>query len=167
MINTPRAWPIVSAIGPRPVSFGGVVLFDRRDPESVPDAVPDVTYLHPDRRNIIYRIYRLRDSQREELTQFLLSDTTPPQHCPLPILPSEANRQRVDTEQAIETTGIYRDPRERRVRPWHESDRRMRDVVDVFNYLSRQDYQAARRRAFDERREKQLRELEGRRREAA
>ncbi|KAK4233174.1 hypothetical protein C8A03DRAFT_48199 [Achaetomium macrosporum] len=127
--------------------FGGVVLLDRRDPESTPDAEPDAIYLRPDRSGVIYRIYRLLDSQTEELSRFLLSDTTPPQHCPLPLLPSEANRQRVDPEEDIEITGIHRDPWERRPRQYGEPrfrDRRLKDVVDTFNYLSYEDWGAAR-----------------------
>ncbi|KAK4040826.1 hypothetical protein C8A01DRAFT_45936 [Parachaetomium inaequale] len=109
--------------------LGGIILFDRRDPDS-----PNAIYVHP--------------SRREDLTEFLLSDTTPPQHCPLPILPSEANRQRVDPEQAIKKTGIYRDPWERRLRPLAAGDARLRDVVDLFNYISKEDYREARRRAY-------------------
>ncbi len=80
---------------------------------------------------------------------FLLA-TTPPQHCPLPILPGPENRQRVDPEQAIEKTGIYRDLWERRVRPLSEGDRRIKDVEDTFNYLSRQDWREAKLRGFHE-----------------
>jgi hypothetical protein len=69
------------------------------------------------------------------------------QHCPLPVVPSKANRQRVDPEQPIETTGIYRDLWERRLRPLSDGDRRLKDVVDEFNYLSREDYREAKRRA--------------------
>ncbi len=100
---------------------------------------------------IIYRICRLLESQKEELVQFLLSEATPPHHCPLPILPDEASRQRVDPEQAIEVTGIYRDPWERRLRPLHHGDRRTKDVVDTFNYLSREDWRAAKLRGSKER----------------
>ncbi len=85
----------------------------------------------------------------EELTQFLLS-ATPPQNSPLPIIPSAANRQRVDPEQSIETTGIYPDRWERRVRPIRRGDRRTKDVEDTFNYLSRQDWKEAQRRGFSE-----------------
>ena len=104
--------------------------------------------MHSNRRHVIYRICRLLDSQIQELTDFLLSETTPPQHCPLPILPSEANRQRVDPEQAIKKTGVYRDPWERRLRPLAAGDARLSDVVDLFNYLSKEDYREARRRAY-------------------
>lgn len=152
--------------------LGGVVLCDRRDPESVEDAEvrsslryrfvagrvpytdlfaaqPDAVYIHADRSRVIYRICRLLDDQKRELTEFLLSDTvtTMPQHCPLPLLPSKANRQRIGLEQPIETTGIYRDLWERRLRPLSNGDRRLEDVVDECNYLSCEDYREAKRRA--------------------
>ncbi len=104
---------------------------------------------------MIYRICRLLDSQTKELACFLLSDTTlateQQQTCPLPICPGEENRQRVDPEQPIETTGIYRDPWERRLRPLLATDMRLRDVTDTFNYLSRQDWLEAKRRGLRER----------------
>ncbi len=67
------------------------------------------------------------------------------------MLPSEANRQRVDPEQAIEVTGIYRDKWERRLRPLDATDWRTKDVEDQFNYISRQDWREARVRAARER----------------
>ena len=137
--------------------LGGVVLFDKRNLDVDSDAI----YIHPDRRKVIYRICRLLDSQKEELTEFLLSDTTPA-HCPLPILPSEANRERVDPEQAIETTGIYRDPWERQLRPAHEVDWRLKDVADHFNYLSHQDWRETKLRAAKERNKRQILEWEAR-----
>ncbi|KAK3896599.1 hypothetical protein C8A05DRAFT_48409 [Staphylotrichum tortipilum] len=140
--------------------LGGVILFDRRDQEVVSDAEPNAIYTHPDRSKVIYRICRLLDSQKDELAAFLLSDATlPDQPCTLPILPAEANRQRVDPEQAIETTGIYRDPWERRLRPLGATDLRLRDVVDTFNYLSIQDYREARRRAERERTQREYTEI--------
>jgi hypothetical protein len=58
----------------------------------------------------------------------------------------------------METTGIYRDPWERRTRPPGESDRRLRDVVDRFNYLSKEDYREAKQRAYREQDRRQERE---------
>jgi len=167
--------------------LGGVVVFDRRDPELVKDAAvschlkstlqytltckcqPDAIYIHPERARVIYRICRLLDSQKEELTAFLLSETAllPQQHCPLPILPSEANRQRVDPEQATETTGIFRDRWERRLRSLSETDWRTRDVADHFNYISHQDWREATLRAARERSRRQIREWEAQIGEAA
>ena len=57
----------------------------------------------------------------------------------------------MDPEQAIEVTGIYRDPWERRLRPLQHGDRRTKDVVDTFNYLSREDWRAAKLRGSKER----------------
>lgn len=110
-------------------------------------------YVHADRWLVIYRICRLLDSQVEELVGFLLSESGSGS-CPLPILPAEENVERVDPEQAIEITGIYRDLWERRLRPLQETDRRTRDVVDTFNYLSKEDWRAARSRANRERQER-------------
>ncbi|KAL2200146.1 hypothetical protein P885DRAFT_73979 [Corynascus similis CBS 632.67] len=98
---------------------------------------PNAIYIHADRREVIYLICRLLDSQTQELTKFLLSDTTPLQYCPLPILPNEANRQRVEPERAIQETGIYRDPWDRRLRPLAAGDRRLRDVIDLFIIFQR------------------------------
>ena len=87
----------------------------------------------------------------------MLSETTPPPQCPLPLLPSENNRQRVDPEQAIETTGIFRDPWERQVRPLDWADARIKDVMDLFNYLSFEDWRDASRRGRRERRLRRMR----------
>lgn len=109
---------------------------------------PDAIYFHPNRRNVTYRICRLLvDRQKQSLVQFLLSeDTTPPRDL-LPVLPAQQNRQRVDPEEAITTTGIYRDPWERRRRPLEDGDLRLRDVGDLFNYVSREEQREARLRA--------------------
>lgn len=95
-----------------------------------------------------YRIYRLLADQKQQLLQFLLSDTTPPPVCPLPILGDLDNRQRIDPEEPIETTGIYRDKWERRLPSEDAGDRRLRDVIDLFNYVSRDDWARAKTRAM-------------------
>ncbi|KAK4131103.1 hypothetical protein BT67DRAFT_445079 [Trichocladium antarcticum] len=140
--------------------IGGVVLFDRKNPDS------DAVYIHADRRSVTYRICRLLDSQVEELARFLLSEPNPtasaqPKNCALPIRLSQANRDRVDPEQAIETTGINRDPWERRLRPLRETDLRTRDVIDTFNFLSKEDWRAAKKRAIRERDERERLEEHG------
>jgi hypothetical protein len=118
--------------------FGGVVLFDRRDPDSPRNLSNDVEvdvsfsqtsisqknaaktdkpnsiYFHSDGRDVTYRIYQLTDSQRQHLLKFLVSETTPPAECPIPIYGTEDNRQRVDPEEAVTDTGIYRDLWERK-----------------------------------------------------
>jgi hypothetical protein len=96
------------------------------------------------------------DSQVEALAKFLLSESDPAasENGPLPVLPTQENRERVDPESAIENTGIYRDPWERRLRPLDETDLRTRDVVDIFNFLSKQEWGEASRRAMEEREER-------------
>ncbi|KAK3300662.1 uncharacterized protein B0H64DRAFT_314328, partial [Chaetomium fimeti] len=126
--------------------LGGVMLFDRRDPESVSEAAVNAVYIHPDRRLVTYRICRLLEDQKEALALFLGSGTTPSQRCPLPLLPDQANLERVDPTEAIETTGIYRDIWERRPLPPSDSDPRLKDVSDYVNYPSRQDWRESKRR---------------------
>lgn len=104
----------------------------------------------------MYRIFKLLDTQKKQLVDFLLSEDSPPASCPLPILGDADNRHRVDPEEPIEETGIYRDKWERRPTPI-ESDTRFRDV---FNYLSDEDYYKAQDRAWL-RKEKRYRESDG------
>ena len=100
-------------------------------------------YLHADRRDVTYRIFKLLDEQKHELIQFLLSDITPPPNCPLPILGDLKNRKRVDPEEPIEATDIYCDKWERKPPTEDDWDRRRRDVIDTFNYISQADWAAA------------------------
>jgi hypothetical protein len=109
---------------------------------------PDAIYFHPNGRNATYRICRLLDSQKGSLVQFLLSDDATPLRDLIPILPTQENRKRVDPEEAMETTGIYRDLWERRLRPPEEGDHRLRDVGDLFNFVSRVEQLEARRLAW-------------------
>ncbi|KAK3934657.1 hypothetical protein QBC46DRAFT_426217, partial [Diplogelasinospora grovesii] len=127
--------------------LGGVVLFDRRGPDSSPDVELDAVYFHSDNREVTYRIYRLLDEQKQQLIQFLLSEITPPSSCPLPIHGDMDNHKRIDPEEPIKDTGIYRDKRERRPPDEDEGDMRLRDVVDDFNYVSRQEFSEAHYRA--------------------
>lgn len=53
--------------------------------------------------------------QRGALLEFLMS--RPGTKCPLPILPDETNTYRVDPEEPISVTGVYRDPWEREMPP--------------------------------------------------
>ena len=92
----------------------------------------------------MYRIFKMTDSQRHSLIQFLLADATPPPSCPLPILGSKSNRERVDPEEPLEATGIYRNLWERNTPVYTlNGDRRLKDVIDTFNYLSDDDFFAA------------------------
>ncbi len=94
--------------------LGGVVLFDRRDPDAK-DADPQAVYFHSDRKDGTYRIYQLLLEQRNALLDFLLAqDPTSTPESPLPILGDEKNRVRVDPEEPIRETGIYRDLWERK-----------------------------------------------------
>ncbi|KAH7131324.1 hypothetical protein EDB81DRAFT_906450 [Dactylonectria macrodidyma] len=128
--------------------FGGVVLFDRRQQDFCTEADPDAIYFHADRREVTYRVFKLLDDQKQKLLQFLLSPVTPPPSCPLPILGDKNNRTRVDPEEPIQSTGIYRNLWERKPLGEGDYDDRLRDVVDTFNYLSQDDWAAAKRRAL-------------------
>lgn len=129
--------------------LGGVVLFDRRNPDAEPSADPDAIYFHSDRQGVTYRIYQLLPEQRKALLDFLLADE-PPSASPLPILGDENNRIRVDPEEPIQTTGIYRDGLwERKDLPPGAGDTRLRDVWDRMEFPTMDDYSAARRRAFE------------------
>ncbi|KAH7123499.1 hypothetical protein B0J13DRAFT_154872 [Dactylonectria estremocensis] len=128
--------------------FGGVVLFDRRERDSCPEADPDAVYFHASRREVTYRVFKLLNEQKQQLLHFLLSPVTPPPSCPLPILGDINNRTRADPEEPIQSTGIYRNLWERKPMGEDDYDDRLRDVVDTFNYLSQDDWAAAKRRAL-------------------
>ncbi|KAI5916985.1 hypothetical protein F4810DRAFT_698415 [Camillea tinctor] len=127
--------------------FGGVVLFDRRDPDSADDADPEGVYLHPERNMMTYRIYRLLDNQKLQLLQFLLSEAPAPGSSPLPILGNQNNRRRVDPEEPADTTGIYRDLWERKPLGKNELDRRLKDAVDRIDFPTDEDLEQAQERA--------------------
>jgi hypothetical protein len=128
--------------------FGGVVLFDRIAPES------HQVFFHPNRFGYTYRIFQLLDIQKRELLEFLLSETPPtPESCPIPILPNNENRNRIDPEEPIKLTGIYRDDWERNPRPERMGDARSICRHDTLNYPSLKDWLEAqdRWRTKDER----------------
>jgi hypothetical protein len=128
--------------------LGGVALFDRRNRDTDPSADPDAVYFHSDRQGVTYRIYQLLPDQRNALLDFLITDNAS-STSPLPILDDQSNRIRVDPEEPIQTTGIYRDPWERKDLSPDASDSRLRDVWNVIEYPTRKDYTSARRRPFD------------------
>ncbi|KAK4245686.1 hypothetical protein C7999DRAFT_42773 [Corynascus novoguineensis] len=128
--------------------LGGVVLFDRRDPNAEPRADPEAVYLHPDRANVTYRICQLLPEQRQALLDFLLADDMPSGNI-LPLLISNENTTRVDPEEPIQSTGIYRDLWERKNIPPSMSDIRLRDVVNRLEYPTMEDWRNAQRRARD------------------
>ncbi|RFU23708.1 hypothetical protein B7463_g12630, partial [Scytalidium lignicola] len=115
--------------------LGGVILFDRHTPES------DTVFLFPEREDVTYRICKLLDSQKRQLLDFFSSES--PQHNPLPILSNGNNLQRVDPEEPISRTGIYRDKWERNPRPLYFGDGRSRTVYDPLNFPTRQDQNEA------------------------
>ncbi|KAK4092837.1 hypothetical protein Purlil1_2762 [Purpureocillium lilacinum] len=129
--------------------FGGVVLFDRREPASAPAVDSESIYLHPDRHDVTYRIVKLLDEQKQALVQFLLAGDEAPVSCPLPIIVDSENRYRVDPEEDMRSTGIYRDLWERK--PWPDDawDYRLRDVFDSLNWVTEQDWLDSAARAMD------------------
>lgn len=138
--------------------FGGVVLFDRRDPASCPRAQPDSICFHPiERDDVTYRICQLLDGQKQLLLDFLAAET--PDYTILPILPDENNIRREDPEEPIENTGIYRHKWDRKPLTVDDVDGRWarKCVPDRFDYPMRGDWNRAvtragrlRRRLFDE-----------------
>ncbi len=121
--------------------LGEVVLFDRR-----PNGDPDDVYLLPDRRDVTYRIYQLLPEQKEALLEFLTTESEPSTDT-LPILGDKKNVHRIDPEEPIEETDIYRDIWEQKFRPPQLNDRRLRDVWDTFDFPTRADKYAASMRA--------------------
>ncbi|KAG6355325.1 hypothetical protein INS49_003286 [Diaporthe citri] len=149
--------------------FGGVVLFDRRKPSQREDHEdPDAIYFHSYADNITYRIWRLLDTQKKLLLDFLLSDNdingqTNGAPNPFPILPDQNNLTRIDPEEPIRKTGIYRDPWERKPLSDRAGDPRMhRCAFNTMDYPSWADFKRSLERALtrryeiDDRREKEV-----------
>lgn len=95
-----------------------------------------------------YRIYRLLDTQKADLLQFLLSDpssssSSSPVTSPLPIIGDEKNDQRVDPEESVVDTGIFRDVWERKPLGEGELDRRLKDVIDLIDFPTEDDLRRA------------------------
>jgi hypothetical protein len=129
--------------------LGGVVLFDRRDPATSPDVQPDSVWFHSDRYDVTYRIYQLLDDQKQQLLQFLTSETPDPRF--LPLLGDEKNTRREDPEEPIENTGIYRSRWERKPLAPNAPDERLKDVWDQFEYPTKADVMRAKGRAVERR----------------
>lgn len=125
--------------------LGGVVLFDRRDPNKFAEAQPDSIWFHSDRSEVTYRIYQLLDGQKLALLDFLTSEA--PRQNVLPILGDEKNICREDPEQPIEETGIYRHIWDRKPPSEDACDGRSRDVWDEFDYPTLTDFRRAQARA--------------------
>lgn len=175
--------------------FGGVVLFDRREPsqkeghEDVSSSAsvaeiefmlaswyntknntiqPDAIFFHSYAENITYRIWRLLDTQKKAVLDFLLSDNDiigQPNSAPnpFPILPGRNNLTRIDPEGPIHKTGIYRDPWERKPLGDRAGDPRMHCCAfNTIDYPSWADFKRSLERALnrryeiDDRREKEI-----------
>lgn len=94
--------------------LGGVSLFDRSQDWDGTTPEPNL-YFQPSRYNVTYRICQLLDEQQHTLVDFLLADRDVARACcPLPILPGEQNRVRIDPEDAIPMHKVYRDIWERK-----------------------------------------------------
>lgn len=126
--------------------LGGVVSFDRRKHDDGTDVDPDAVYMHPDRENVTYRIYKLLAEQKHALIEFFASED-PASNNPLPILGDERNRVRVDPEESSEANGIYRDIWEREELSPDLCDERTRDVWDRMDYPTHSDKSEAGQRA--------------------
>lgn len=86
------------------------------------------------------------------MLDFLLADE-PPTANPLPTLGDEENRIRVDPEEPIHKTGIYRDLWERKeLSDDNEMDARSRDVWNKLEHPTSEDHCASRSRYFRRRR---------------
>ena len=107
----------------------------------------DVVYFHSDRWKVTYRIFALLDRQKEQLVNFLLGADIA---SPLPILGDLENRTRVDPEEPIRETGIYRDIWERKERPLSTGwgDLRLRDVCVLHDWVTVEEWEESRSRAF-------------------
>jgi hypothetical protein len=90
-------------------------------------ALTRTPYFHSDRHKVTYHIYELLPEQRNALLEFLLTEE-PPSVSPLSILADQNNRVRVDPEEPVRTTGIYRDLWERKEISPDVGDARERDV---------------------------------------
>lgn len=157
--------------------FGGVVLFDRRGTTSVRNPLPDVRlfalapckvlldvlhmltsltksdaiFFHSNHRNVTYRIWKLLDKQRWELVRYLESDpeTTDAASSPLPIHADSMNATRIDPEEPIEKTGVYRDPWERKALGNKDGDTRLSSsAFSTLDYTSREEFSTSREKAW-------------------
>lgn len=111
---------------------------------------PGALYFHSNRRDVTYRIWQLLDTQKKALVDFLLSDGQGAPN-PLPTLPDTKNLVRVDPEDPIEETGIYRDAWERK--PLAEDDivsdpRTHCCMGDTVEYPNREDERRSKNKAW-------------------
>lgn len=122
--------------------LGGVVSFDRA---AQARGESDAVYLHPDREDVTYRICLLTDVQKRALMDFLQAEEGGNQvPCPLPILLDGTNTQRVDPEEPIRETGVFRDAWDR-VTPSPEwmGDGRSHCVWNSLDFPTKADHREA------------------------
>lgn len=123
---------------------------------------PDGVYFHSDREDVTYRIWQLLDTQKKQLLDFILAepDSVP---SPFPILADENNLKRIDPEEPMSETGIYRDLWERK--PLGDGDVDSRSHCCAYNdldYPSMADYKRSKQRCWDRQTAEELREAEER-----
>lgn len=95
---------------------------------------------------VTYRICKLHETQKKAYLDFLLAEDASPA-CPLPLGTDESNENRVDPEESILDTGIYRDSWERLPLPDGAGDARLRDVISKFDYPHYKDWVSSHARA--------------------
>jgi hypothetical protein len=112
--------------------LGGVVLLDRSDSwDDERNPEPNV-FLHSDYDKVTVRVWRALDEQQQALVDFLLG-RSPPGACPLPLLASDKNRDRIDSEYATHRK-VYRDFWERRLPPAYARFQGPHCVRDPLDY---------------------------------
>lgn len=95
-----------------------------------------------------HRIWQLLPEQRKDLFEFLLSETGEVKN-PLPIIPSEKNLFRIDPEDPITETRIYRDIWERKPLGDDDGDaRRHHCCGDKVEYPCRTDEERSKGRGW-------------------
>lgn len=88
------------------------------------------------------------DSQKKEYLDFLLSDPADREvSCPLPLGANDDNLDRVDPEEPITQTGIYRDRWERAPLPDDGPDARLKDAIYHLDYPTVTDWAKSNSRA--------------------
>lgn len=118
---------------------------------------PHAIFFHSYAENVTYRIWRLLDIQKQQLLEFLLPENNINGHTnsapnPFPILPDGNNLTRIDPEEPIHKTGIYRDPWERKPLSDKDGDPRLHCCAfNTMDYPSRIDFKRSRERAFTRR----------------
>ncbi|KAG8161285.1 hypothetical protein KVR01_009549 [Diaporthe batatas] len=119
---------------------------------------PNAVFLHSFSENVTYRIWQLLDTQKKALLEFLQSEddvdeqTTYSHGNLLPMLPDKTNLTRIDPEEPITRTGIYRDLWERKPLGDSDGDRRLGCVAyNDMDYPTFADYEKALERAQNRR----------------